>query len=356
MDRGFGQSLLTTILSWCWFSLLAAIIVTRLHLKHHYDVVHVHNIPDFLVFSALIPRLLGAKVILHVQDVCPELMTAKSKGCARNIVMYLTTWQERISIAFAHHVITVGRPFEDLLLQRGVPKEKLSIVLNSADPKIFPPSRRQSIHLDPYQETRPLILMYHGTLADRNGLDIAIRALALALPVAPYLRLEIKGRGEHLPTLKDLVEELGISDHVHFSRPCKLEELVDFVVHGEVGIIPYRSNGFMDLVLPTKAYEYAWMHRPMIVSDTPAIRSMFRSESVILCDPSKPECFAKAIIDLYQHPEKRACMVANAAEDYVAYQWENMAECYRQLLRSLSGKQQQELERDKVASLGVVQK
>ena len=137
MNRGFGQSLLTTILSWCWFSLLAAIVVTRLHLKHHYDVIHVHNIPDFLVFSALIPRLLGAKVILHVQDVCPELMIAKSKGRARNLIMCLTTWQERISTAFAHHVITVGRPFEDLLLQRGVPKEKLSIVLNSADPKIF---------------------------------------------------------------------------------------------------------------------------------------------------------------------------------------------------------------------------
>ena len=196
-----------------------------------------------------------------------------------------------------------------------------------------------------------MTLMYHGTLAERNGLDIAIHALALALPVAPYLRLEIKGRGEHLLTLKDLVKELGISDHVYFSAPCRLEELVDFVVHGDVGIIPYCSDGFMDLVLPTKAYEYAWMHRPMIVSDTPAIRSMFRSKSVILCDPSKPKSFANAIIDLYQHPEKRVHLAANAAEDYVAYQWENMAERYQQLLRSLCGKQQQDLELDKVSPL-----
>ena len=30
--------------------------------------------PDFLVFSALIPKLLGAKVVLDLHDPMPELM------------------------------------------------------------------------------------------------------------------------------------------------------------------------------------------------------------------------------------------------------------------------------------------
>ena len=76
-------------------------------------------------------------------------------------------------------------------------------------------------------------------------------------------------------------------------------DIVNFIVQGDVGIIPYRKNGFMELLLPTKAYEFAWMQRPMIASDTRAIRSMFRSESIVLCDHSKPESFADAIIDLY---------------------------------------------------------
>ncbi len=341
MKRGFGRSLPVTLVSWCWFLLLAAITVTRLHLKHPYDVIHVHNIPDFLVFSTLIPRLLGAKVILHVQDVCPELMAAKANGRIRKVITRLAAWQEQISIAFAHHVITVGWPFEKLLLRRGVPPEKITIILNSADPKLFPPSRRYPSPSDSLKEGQPFIVMYHGTVAERNGLDIAIHALALALRVVPHLRLDIQGRGEHLPTLKQLAAELGIGDHVVFSAICPSEEIVDFVIHGDVGIIPYRIDGFMDLVLPTKAYEFAWMHRPMIASDTQAIRSMFRSESIVLCDPFKPECFADAIIDLYRHPEKRACMVANAAEDYVPYRWERMAELYVQLLEALSSKQAQ---------------
>jgi glycosyltransferase involved in cell wall biosynthesis len=327
-----------TILQWCWFLLLAGAALTWLHVRRPYDVVHVHNMPDFLVFSALFPKLLGAKIILDVQDVSPELMAAKAKGRQRGAVTRLATWQEHISIAFVHHVVTTGWLFEEVLLQRGVPKEKITSILNSADPSLFPPSRRCPLPCESQQEGQPFIVMYHGTLAERNGLDTAIRALALAHQIVPQLRLDIQGNGEQLPALKQMAKELGVSDRVVFTDSCPIDKLVDFVVHGDVGIIPYRCNGFAELVLPTKTYEFAWMRRPMIASDTRAIRSMFRPESIVLCDPAKVESFAEAMIDLYQHSDKRARMIANAAEDYTPYRWELEAERYQQLLASLTYK------------------
>jgi glycosyltransferase involved in cell wall biosynthesis len=69
------------------------------------------------------------------------------------------------------------------------------------------------------------------------------------------------------------------------------------------------------------------------------MRSMFRPESVVFCNPTSPENFAQAIIDLHQHPEKCSRLVANAAEDYTPYQWEAMAGRYQQLLALLSRKQ-----------------
>ena len=344
MNRVFARprSLLNTILGWLWFVLLAGTTVTRLHLKHTYDVIHVHNMPDFLVFCALIPKLLGAKVILEVQDTSPELMAVKARGRLQRIITRLATWQERISTTFADHVITVGWPFEKLLLQRGIPAEKITIILNSADSKLFPAGRRHPLPAESSKEQRPFIVMYHGTVAERNGLDTAVRALALVREAVPQVRLDIQGRGEHIPFLKQLALDLGVSDRVVFSGISPSDEIVDFVVHGDVGIIPYRCDSFMELVLPTKAYEYAWMHRPIIASDTRAIRSMFRPASIVLCDPTKPEDFAEAIIDLYQHPEKRTSLVENAAEDYMPYRWEVMAKRYQQLLLSLCGKQEQE--------------
>jgi len=338
MNRGFGHLLPMTVLAWCWFLLLAGVTITRLHLKHAYDVIHVHNIPDFLIFSTLIPKLLGAKVILDIQDVCPELMGVKANGRMRRMVIALARWQEHVSTSFADHVVTVGQPFAELLQRRGVLSKKLSIIINSADPKTFPASYRDRSEGKTSNRNNPLILMYHGTVAERNGLDIAIRALAMARQIAPDIRLDILGRGEHIPVLKQLAADLHVNDSVVFVGYRALEDVVKFVAHGDVGIIPYRNNEFMKLILPTKAYEFAWIHRPMIASNTPAIRSLFRPESLMLCDPSRPEEFAKAIITLYQHPEKRAKMVQDAYEDYKPHEWEPMAHHYQQLLATLACK------------------
>jgi glycosyltransferase involved in cell wall biosynthesis len=336
LKRKGNSSLASKVLFWCLFVVLAGFTAMWLHLRHHYKIVHVHNMPDFLVFSALVPKLFGAKVILDVQDVTPELMRAKSKGRDHSWIVRFAIWQERISTAFADHIVTTGPLFEESLLQRGVPKSKITCILNSADPSLFPPERRCPPPFDTSTEKeQPFILMYHGTIEKRNGLETAIRAFALARQTIPNLRLDIQGGGGYVPAVKQLAQELGLSDGVRFTGSVTVDKLADFVVHGDVGIIPYRNDGFMDIVLPTKAYEFAWMGRPMIASDTRAMRSMFRSEGVVLCEPDNPDAFAEAIIDLYKHPEKRARMIQYAAEDYEAYRWEVMAKLYQQLLKTL---------------------
>lgn len=336
MHRAVGRPLPIMLLYWIGFTILASLATAWRHVRRPYSVVVVHNMPDFLVFSAWLPKLLGAKVILDMQDVAPELITLKTSGFLRAPLRKLAAWQERASVGFADHIITVGWSIEDLLRRRGVPEEKFTSVRNSADPQLFPASRRCPPPSESADETHPFILMYHGTIAERSGVDTAIRALALARHAVPRLRLDIKARGECLPDLKQLAADLDVSEHVVFSDICPVDEVVNFVLHGDVGIIPYRSDPFTELLLPTKAYEFAWMHRPMIASDTCAIRSMFRPESLVLCDPADPRSFAEAIVDLYQHPEKRAYLVANAAIDYMPYRWERESERYQHLLASLA--------------------
>ena len=171
---------------------------------------------------------------------------------------------------------------------------------------------------------------------------MAVRALALALPRAPRLRLDIMGRGEYLPEVKRLADELGVSDHVRFSDPCPSENIVDFVLHGDVGVIPYRLDGFAELVLPTKAYEQAWMQRPIVASETVAIRSMFRPGSTVLCDPESPESFADALVSLYEQPDLRRTLAERAFEDYTPYRWEQVSSEYQAYLAMLAGKPPQQ--------------
>jgi glycosyltransferase involved in cell wall biosynthesis len=340
IGRITAMGLCAMLFYWSAFAIKAGIKVARLHFKHKFDVVHVHNLPDFLVFAAVVPKCFGARVILHIQDVTPELMAVKASGIRRSVTVALTKVQERISTAFADHVVTVGWPFEKPLLERGVHPEKLSSILNSADPNIFDPNKRTEPTLEEATEGHPLILMYHGTCAHRNGLDTAIKAFAKARRhSAPHMVFHIRGEGEAVPYLKQLAQELDVADHVVFSGYGPLEEVSDFVVHGDIGIVCYPCDGFMDLVLPTKAYEYSWMRRPIIAANTSAIRSMFRPTSLRLCKASDVDSFAEAIEELYRDPRKRGQLVAGAWEDYQRFRWELMAERYRELLRCLAAHQ-----------------
>ncbi|MDP2728800.1 MAG: glycosyltransferase WbuB, partial [Dehalococcoidia bacterium] len=59
----------------CFF--LTSVLVSSLHLFRRYKVVQVNTLPDFLVLVGLVPRLLGARVLLDFQEVTPELYASK---------------------------------------------------------------------------------------------------------------------------------------------------------------------------------------------------------------------------------------------------------------------------------------
>jgi glycosyltransferase involved in cell wall biosynthesis len=326
------------VVLWSVFALLALVKVTRLDAKLKFNIVHAHNLPDFIVFACIVPKLRGARIILHIQDVSPELTASKTTGLARKFACRLAQLQERISLRFADHVLTIGWTLEELLFKRGVPRAKVSSILNSADPHVFRTEKRTQPFLGEPTVQRPLILLYHGTCAARCGLHTAIQAVAKAGSIAPHVRLHIMGTGEALSSLKELARRLAVADRVLFFPTGPVDAVVDFIANGDIGIIPYPSAGYMDLVLPTKAYEFALMGRPIIASNLPGIRSMFRPSSILLCDPSSVDSFADAIIEVYRSPEKRAQLAKGAGLDNFNYRWELMADRYRQLLASLAAR------------------
>lgn len=336
VGRISGMPLGTTIVLWCVFVLFAFAKVTRLDAKLKFNLVHAHNLPDFLVFAGILPKLRGARIILHVQDVSPELTASRVTGLLGKLAYRLAQVQEQLSLRFADHVLTIGWTLEELLLKRGVPRAKVSSILNSADPQMFRAEKRTQLFLGEPTAERPLILLYHGTCAARCGLHTAIHAVAKAGGTAPHVRLHIMGVGDALSSLKELAQRLAVADRVVFFPTGPVDTVVDFIAHGDVGIIPYLSDGFMDLVLPTKAYEFALMGRPMIASNLPGIRSLFRPSSILLCEPSSVDSFADAIIELYRSPEKRSELARGAEQDNMNHRWEVMADRYRQLLASLA--------------------
>jgi glycosyltransferase involved in cell wall biosynthesis len=326
------RSLAHQFLGYVRFLVRAGACMTGLHRRDSYETVQIHNLPDFLVFSALVLKLQKVPVILDLHDLMPEFFEGRFGSDGRSIATRLIVWQESLSCRFADHVITVSEHWRDALVERGVSKEKVSVVMNVADESIFRPrSKRRS-----GPEFR---LIYHGTVTHRYGLDLAVRAVALLKDEIPDLRLTIVGQGDLMPELFNLRRELGVEGYVELRDELVLaEELPNILERADVGIVPYRDDVFTDGLLPTKLMEYAAVGLPSICSRTTAIESYFQDTMVEFFSPGDADDLADRVRALHSEPEHLGRLTRGSANFVRRHNWADVGSRYVDLVRGLSAK------------------
>jgi glycosyltransferase involved in cell wall biosynthesis len=327
--RGRGPAL--QMLEYLAFLALAMFHATRRHGRRRYRTVQVHTPPDFLVFSALLLKLAGVKVILDLHDLMPEFYASRFGRSLSSLPVRLIAWQEKLAASFADRVITVTDTWRRTLETRGVPADKLSVLMNLPDPAIY--GQRVAA---PRAEG-PFTLVYHGTLTERYGLDVALRAMALARQELP-LRLIIHGHGDLADVLPGLAAELGIADDVEFStRRLPSEELPALLRRADAAVVPYRRDIFTDGILPTKLMEYVALGIPAIVSRTPVVEEYFDDSMVRFVPADDTEALATAMVELGRDPARRAEIARNAGRFSERHAWPGTAADYVAMVRELGG-------------------
>lgn len=332
MRRYRGSHAILYLMSYLHFFLTALIKITYLHLKNPYDIVQVHTMPDFMVFVAIIPKLMGVKVILDVHDLVPELYQSKFGLPETHPLIRLFIWIERISISFADRSISVHRQHLDALLHHGNPPGKFSILLNVPDMKMF------AANGNPYSVgDSSFNLIYHGTVSERHGLEVAIRAVLVLKDRIKNLKLSIIGVGDDIPRLMALVSELGLQDYVLISNGwVPLEELSSTIKNADIGIVPILYDGFTKYMLPVKLLEYVGLGIPVVCSRTETIEAYFDDSMVQYFSPGRADEMAAGILLLFQNLNRRNELRLNADKFNREFNWENQKQIYYQLIDGLA--------------------
>jgi glycosyltransferase involved in cell wall biosynthesis len=265
-------------------------------LRKRYDLVYVHNMPDILVLSALVPKALGAKVILDLHDPMPELMLTIFNLREGSTSVRVIRWLEKWSMAFADQIITVNIACKRIFAARSCAAEKIGIVMNSPDEEIFPMQAPLPRALAESRNPKSFVIMYHGSLVERNGLDLAVDALARVRKNIPTAELRIFGRKTpFLDHVMNQVQELGLTDCVQYLGPRSLEGLVHEIENCDVGVIPNQRNAFTDINTPTRIFEYLALGRPVIAPSTPGIQDYFTNESLYFFESGNAQELADQI-------------------------------------------------------------
>jgi glycosyltransferase involved in cell wall biosynthesis len=326
LRRRRGQGFVGQLVEYLAFFFLAFFKVTKLHLRYRYGTIQVHNPPDFLVFSALVPKLMGARIIIDLHDLTPEFFAARAGAAMDSWPTRLVLWQEALACRFADHVITVTDHWLHKLRDRGVDATKLSVVMNLADPRFFPGDASPP---DAQPDPGGLRIVYHGTFTYRYGLDIVIRAVAKVRSEVPGVSLSLIGGGDARPSLIALAQQLGVEDVVEFSsRSLHVSELAAQILQADVAVIANRTDVLTDDLLPAKMMEYVALGMPIITARTTTIASYFDEDTVQFFTPGDEEELAAAIMGLDRDRDRLTTLAANTRRLALKYRWPDAATRY----------------------------
>jgi len=318
--------------SYAAFTARALWRLSALEARRRFDVVEVHNMPDALTATALLPRLRGTPVILNVHDTFPELFATKYGRPEGDALERALLVEERLSAALAKHVIVVTEVARRRLEGRGVGVGRTMVVMNSPDERVFGPPREPM----GWPEGGRLRVLYHGGLAPRFGVECAIRAWSRLRETAPNLELRVCGSGEDRDRLAALAAEID-SDRIQVSpNPVPFEQIPAELEAAHVGVVPTLHDRFTELLLPVKLLEYVHMGLPVVASRLPGIAGYFGEDDLGAFEPGNPEDLARALESVCADPDAARTRAARAAERLREIAWERQRERYLALVDELT--------------------
>jgi glycosyltransferase involved in cell wall biosynthesis len=312
------------------FFLRAMVLLSINHLRKPYQLIHVHSVPDFLVFTAWLPRLMGAKVILDIHDLLPEFYASKFLGTKKSRMFDFLVWVERVSCAFAHHVIVPNHLWQQRLQSRSVPITKCSVILNYPDPSMFYRRGRA-------RDDGRFVMLYPGTLADHQGMDIAIRAFVKIKDLVPEADFHIRGMGPSREALGALVKKLQVEDRVLFLSSKPMWEIGQVMEDADLAVVPKRKDSFGNEAFSTKILEFMAVGVPLLISDTAVDLYYFSDQMVTFAISGDVDDFASKMVQLIRNPAARQKLVQNADEYIKLNNWDVRKAEYLNLVDSLTG-------------------
>jgi glycosyltransferase involved in cell wall biosynthesis len=319
------------------FLIRSMFAATRAHLRRHYGMVQVHTLPDYLVFAALPLRLMRVPVLLDLHEAMPEFFRGRFARASNPISYRLLLLQERMAIGFTNELLTVNDALAERLLKRGAKANRLTVVLNSPDPRLFSPAAhpRRAFMADGV-----LKLVYAGAITPTYELDVVLRAVAEMRHARRTLEVAVTlyGRGDAEGSLKELARELQIAARVEMPGRIPINAVPGAIAAADIGIAATRLDSYSEVSLSTKVLEYGAMGKPVAATRLPTVERYFGPDTLLLYEPGDSSSLAKAILHLVDDPADRESRVQRTAARVEELGWAHQAEAYLAVVNRLAAR------------------
>jgi glycosyltransferase involved in cell wall biosynthesis len=253
------------------FLFLSTALLTGLFIKYRYKVVHTHSLPDYEVFSAVIPKIFGAKIILDLHELMPEVFATKFEVSMDSKKVHAAKILEKISVDFADLTISTSDIRKKKLINR-TKKKEIAVIMNLPKKDIFK-SKDMTEFIRRKNLEDSFIVSYIGGLNPEREIDVVIKAIKYIEDKIPKIVFIFCGTGEreYVDSLLKLIRELNLQKKVLFLGYVPQEEVLSYVAISNVSLCPYKFHPNLDGISSTKVFEYLLIPKPVIVTNFPVL-------------------------------------------------------------------------------------
>lgn len=242
--------------------------------------------------------------------------------------------QEAACLKAADRIVTPSGVTRDYLAaDRRVPLEKIRVIPNGVDLKLFGALPRNG-------RNGTMRLLYFGTLAAWQGVELGIRALAqIRSQVEASLTIIGTGSGRRRDALGALAAKLGIGNRVTVLPPSPQIELAGYLHQADAILVPLTlsDRNTVQGCCPLKALEGMASGAPVIATDLPVMRELgCDGEHFLLVRPGSVDHIAESLLRLWsdmQLSQKISQQARTRVEEN--YSWERAGDsliaCYERL-------------------------
>lgn len=299
------QGFFKRVLSFINYCLLSSWYALRLKA----DVVIASSGPITVGFPGLVAKIFGRKkLVFETRDLWPE--GAIELGIIKNpAVKKISLWFEKLCYKKSDYIVCLS-PGMVQNIQRRFGYKNIVSVTNSADLVLFG-ERKEGVLPDFFATKK--VAIYTGNIGMVNNSYLLFRAALLLKEMGRNdILILLVGDGKQREELQDKAKQEGLDNFIILGLMPKVE-LVKYIQHSMVSLVPLRGTPVLDTSSPNKLYESLSAGVPVIQNTKGWIKNLLEENNCgYTVDADDERELAQKLIYLADNPEAGKAMGANA--------------------------------------------
>jgi colanic acid biosynthesis glycosyl transferase WcaI len=284
------KSVIKRILNYISFS-TSALFYGLLFMKR-VDVIYAYHPPLTVgIAASLIKIFRRIPIVYDIQDMWPD--TLQVTGMINNVrvlalVSKVCNWVYRQ----VDEVAVLSPGFKRLLIERGVPKDKVKVIYNWADEgSLLAPLGALP---ESFPDKNAFKIIFAGNMGKAQALDVVLEAAALLKITNSRVVFVMIGGGVDALRLKNKAADMELSNMI-FLPAVPMAEVGKFLSSSDALLVHLKKDPLFQITIPSKTQAYMCVGKPLLMAvDGDACDLVRQSDGGIIAESQNPKELAWA--------------------------------------------------------------